>query len=717
MNGLWARAIMDDYAKYAAAGATILMLVYYCAAMGFTAVEIMLFPVGSILLWLPLGGTIFALLRSEVPDSIVRFTISAIASYSLTTLAYFAFSVLKVPIFFYLSLGAALAFGAVKLFRRRLRSGPLGFPAASSWVLPIIITGSLIVTLPYKKLFETTYDPRTNETSHTYRLATDHMMHASIAYELDRGTPNTQSPFWAGVADRAYHNFPHITTMLLARFTQQEDMLRAHIVYHYTIIESLFCVALFSLAKILTGSRIAGYIGAASLYILLIRTPPLLAEFTRFHVPLESIYFAYFTLFPHTSSGMELVEITSSQMYSGLLVLQGILLIIVCISMNVARGEACHILLGLGAMLIASTVRFRGQIFIVVMPSFLLTMLYATCWKRSANYALAAALALLVAALLFLEMRSATYLPTSSALRIGFNDLAMPDNGLQFNNWPFAYIIMRCVRSVLSNAYLFRGTWQLISMLAFTILNVVGILLTICVLIFLWSRRAWNEFRLFTVTLIVAFVFTIFEGALLAADYDSYSFGGQVPLHIRWFFLGLGPTAFWIIICRAQERVQWSREALGMVGLVIVGVLVVGRYLTLPSKALPEPSISMRIDQDHWLALEYLHDRTPPDAIIIMRDISPLSGLHGRAAYYEYIGGEVFEKLALRFSGDQNRPFILDRLWSSQSNEDFCALLAATRSDYLLSDFKNPLHVENPQCLVRVWSSPSNQVEIFRHIK
>ena len=714
MNGLWARSIMDGYAKYAAAGACILMLVYYCVAIGFSAVEIVLFSVGSILLWFPLGGMIFALLRSEVPDLIVRFTISAIASYSLTTLAYFAFSVLKVPIFFYLLLGAALAFGAVKLFRKILRSWPLGFPPASTWILPIIISGSLIVTIPYKKLFETTYDPSTNETSHTYRLAGDHMMHASIAYELDRNTPNTQSPFWAGLADRAYHNFPHITTMLLARFTQQREMLRAHIVYHYTIIECLFCLALFSLAKILTGSRIAGYIGAASIYIFLIHTPPLFARFTHFDAQLQ---FVYFTLFPHASSGMELVEITSSQMYSGLLVLQGILLSIVCISLNVARGQACHILLGLAAMLIASTIRFRGQIFIVVMPSFLLIMLYATYWKRSAHYALAAALALLVAAPLFLEMRSATYLPISSGLRIGFNDLAMPDSGLFFNNWPFAYIIVSFVRSALSNDYLFRGVWQLISMLAFTILNVVGILLTVCALIFLWSRRAWNEFRLFSVVLLLAFVFTIFEAVLLAADYDLYSLGGQVPLHIRWYFLGLGPTAIWIIICRAQEGLKWSRETWGVIGLVIGGVLFFGRYLTLPSKALPNPSFSMSIDQEHWLALEYLHDRTAPDAVIIMRDTSPLSGLYGRAAYYEYIGGDVFERLALRLGGDNNRPFILDRLWSSQSNEDFCALLAATRSDYLLSDFKNPLHVEDPQCLVRVWLSPRKQVEIFKHIR
>ena len=68
MNGLWARSITDGYAKYAAAGVCILMFVYYCDAIGFSAVEIVLFSVGSILLWLPLGGTIYALLRSGVPD-------------------------------------------------------------------------------------------------------------------------------------------------------------------------------------------------------------------------------------------------------------------------------------------------------------------------------------------------------------------------------------------------------------------------------------------------------------------------------------------------------------------------------------------------------------------------------------------------------------------------------------------------------------------------
>ena len=37
----------------------------------------------------------------------------------------------------------------------------------------------------------------------------------------------------------------------------------------------------------------------------------------------------------------------------------------------------------------------------------------------------------------------------------------------------------------------------------------------------------------------------------------------------------------------------------------------------------------MSIDQEHWLALEYLHDRTAPDAVIIMRDASPLRDFTG----------------------------------------------------------------------------------------
>ena len=117
----------------------------------------------------------------------------------------------------------------------------------------------------------------------------------------------------------------------------------------------MFCLALFSLAKILTGSRIAGHIGAASIYF----------SFTlRRYLPgLRTSMLSYnlftFTLFPHASSGMELVEITA-QMYSGLRSPRNSTKHRLYFAERVTRPGMSHPL-GLAAMLIASTIRFRGR--------------------------------------------------------------------------------------------------------------------------------------------------------------------------------------------------------------------------------------------------------------------------------------------------------------------------------------------------------------------
>jgi hypothetical protein len=700
--------------KYVAATLSFLLLAYYVRAMEFGVLELLFFIVGSIALWLPLGALFFVLLKAEIPDYTVRFTLSALASYCLTTLLYFTLSVWHVSPLFYIAQVTIVAILTINLLRKGHISRPRKDPV--DWVLVLIILGSIVSTNPYKKLFDVSFNPQTKESVHTYRLFYDHLAHASTDYELDRHTPNEQASYRAGTPDRAYHNFPHITTVLLARFSRQSDMLRAHIVYHYTIIEILFCLALFSIVFSFTSSKLAGYVGAASLYILLIRTPPLLTSFTTFNAPMPSIHWIYFTIFPHASSGMELVEVTSSQMYCGLLVLQGILLSIVYVSKNAAGGQRSYALLCLSALMIASTVRFRANIFVVVLPSFVLIMLYATYWQRSSHYIAAAGLALLVSALLLIEMRSSRYLPSSSTLRIALNDLAAPNNGLHFNNWPFAYDVIGWIRALFpNNDGLFRATQQIVSMFLFSILNIVGPLLTLCTIVFLTTRRAWGEFRLISIVFILSILGTVFCGTMLAADYDSISLGGQVPFHLRWYLLALGPVALWPLFLRAQERLMWPREYWMAAGAVLAIVFLFGRYITLPSKEAAANSANLAISEGQWLALNYLHDQTPQDSVVIMRDARSWSGIYGRAAYYENIGGEVANNLALRLNPEDNRPHIVERLWSTDSTDDFCSLLSKTGASYLLDDIISPLHVENPPCLTRIWSSPRDDMKIFKH--
>jgi hypothetical protein len=708
---------MKLYIKYFGPIVFIMLFVYYFHVMEFDFMELTEFLIGSIALWLPMGGLFFVLLKKEIVDDTIRVAVSALASYCLTTLAYFTFAALHATLLFYVGIVAISIFLAFHVYCQKPLPKVLVAPTRVQLALAIIIIGSLVATIPYKKLFDFTNNPDTKETVRTYRLFTDHLIHASVAYELDKHTPNFQAPYRAGTPDRAYHNFPHVTTMLLARFSNQKDMLRAHIIYHYTVIEIMFCLVIYSLVMALSASRVAGGIAASLLYIFVIHSPPMLVNFTRFNVAPESIHFAYFTLFPHASSGLELVEVSSSQMYSGVLALQGILLNILCISINANRGKRSYVLLCLTALMVASMVRFRVHIFIIIFPSFVLVMLFTTYWKRSMEYMGAAGLAFLMSAVLFAEMNSSIYLASSSALRIGFNGLALPNNGYHFNNWPFAYDVMSWMRSSIATEYVFSSSWQIISMLMFSILNVCGVLLTIGVLIFLASEPAWGEFRLLSVVVILSFIMTVFGATMLAADYDSASLGGQLPLHLRWYLLGLGPMALWLAISRVQRRLIWSRERWVLVGLVVGIAFLLGRYITLPSEALRAHSASVVISEDEWDALTYLHDQTPRESVVIMRDSRPLSGIYGRAAYYEDIGGEVFDKLALRLDPNDNRPNIIERLWTTDSIEEFCSLIPLTAASYLFDDIRSPLHVENPPCLKKSWASPRSEVMIWSIIK
>ena len=74
---------------------------YYCVQLNLGALELLRFIVGTLALWLPVGGWLYVLLRKEVPDRIVRLAFSAGGSYALTTLFYFAAATLNSSWLFY----------------------------------------------------------------------------------------------------------------------------------------------------------------------------------------------------------------------------------------------------------------------------------------------------------------------------------------------------------------------------------------------------------------------------------------------------------------------------------------------------------------------------------------------------------------------------------------------------------------------------------------
>src|SRR5258708_3504434 len=81
-------------ARYGNVGLALIIcisLFYFLSAMQWGVVEFMRAAAGIVALWLPLGSLCYVLLREEAPDRAVRFTLSAVAAYCLTTLAYFLF--------------------------------------------------------------------------------------------------------------------------------------------------------------------------------------------------------------------------------------------------------------------------------------------------------------------------------------------------------------------------------------------------------------------------------------------------------------------------------------------------------------------------------------------------------------------------------------------------------------------------------------------------
>ena len=683
-------------------------------------IEFIRFSLGIVVLWAPLGGLFYILLEEQVPDRIVRFTFSAIASYTLTTLAFFGLAVLQLDLLFYLGQIGLIGWGLVYVTRKKLwgqwvkPTWSTGFRQLD-WILITLIAVSLIANIPYKDFFDIKISPDTGTKTYTYQLSTDYLGHAGWAYELDRHTPNIQTPFRAGTPDRAYHHFSNVTTMLLARFTFQSDMLRAHIVYHYTIIEILICLALFSLAKTLTKSRWAGYLAVSLMYFLIISWPPLLLQFIDPQT-IHPVPAVYFTLFPHVSSGLDVVALTSSQMYSGLTVMYGILLGILLISVRVYDNSRADILLIITALMVAATMRFRVHIFLAMLPGFLLIMAYLSWQKRKAIYPLAGGLALFVSVLLYLEMRSSIYLPGTTSLYLGYNKLTEYP-AYPYNSWPFAFEIHQWLRGIISNPQILNWVWQIISMPTFVSLNIIGISLLIATGIYLSTKSARQEFILFSIVCLCSVVITTIGAIAITSDYDSYSVGGQLPHHTRWYLFPLMSVAIWLGYQYLQSRLHWPQSAWISHGVILLIFFTIGRQLTLPSNFMSMLFASnIVLSEDHRLALSYLHEHTPQDAVIISNnDTSPFifSGLAGRA---DYAGDpyDTMEEIALQLNPKDNRRERISELWVTANEEHFCARLYPTLATHLVEYTNQPLQVDEPACLQRIWQSPQKEVSIWQ---
>jgi hypothetical protein len=173
----------------------------------------------------------------------------------MTTLFYFAAATLHCNWFFY-SVEAVTAAGLIyyAIKHRLAFESLLKHFRRFDWVLAVLIAASMVASIPAQSVWRR--DPQTG--GMIYDGFSDRLYHVGLAYELSRHIPPRQATIRGGTPEPAYHHFMHLTTMLIGRYSGQPDMLRAHLIYHYAVIQILMCL-LLSIGRTLAGSRVAGY--------------------------------------------------------------------------------------------------------------------------------------------------------------------------------------------------------------------------------------------------------------------------------------------------------------------------------------------------------------------------------------------------------------------------------------------------------------------------
>ncbi|QKQ73067.1 hypothetical protein [Nostoc sp. TCL240-02] len=683
---------------------TLIAIGYYLVVTEWNVVELLRFCIGIIFLWMPLGALFYILLKRQVQEPIVRLTFSAIASYTLTTLIYFSLAVMKLELLFYIG-GIAISIALIIYSIRKKKwlniQIDLLIWQQFDWVLALLIAVSLVVNIPYQIPWK--YNPITN----TYKSTVCFDCHyfTSEAYELARHVPPLQQPSRAGTPEVAYHMFPHLTTMLLSRFTGQTDMQRVQIVYHYIIIEIGMCLALYSIVKTLTNSRVAGYLATATMYVTAIPYSPFVKN---------DIGLFYFTLFPHVSSGIEVLSIFTPQMYSGMLVAYGILLGILHISVRCYKKQPVDVVLIITTIMVISTSRFRIHVFLSMLPGFVFLAVYG--WKRTKQkaYLIAASLAIILGLLICLEMKSSYYLAGSASIKLGFNNLTNPKEWTNWiNAWPFSQNIYHLVSHLIPNSTVFKWVWQIVSMSAFVALNMIGIPLIIITSIYLSSKSVRQEFFLFTSLIVWMIVVSTLSAICLTSDYDSYSLAGQMMFPPRWYLFLLMIPGFHYIYQFFQPHLSLTRPI--QISLVVAFVVI-----SLAVQQLARPSLLMTkmysegatINASERMTFAYLHDNTPKNSVILTDKYVDdsnflLTSITGRAAYLEKTY-DVISELTLKAYPLDNREQVIKNLWATSQSEQFCQLLMATPATHVIEYSTHPLLVNNPLCIQSIWES-SNQ--------
>jgi hypothetical protein len=667
---------------------------------------------GMICLWAPLGSVVYLLLCDRCSDATTRFTISWAASYALTTAAYAAFGAVGTivpgfaPLFY---VGQALLLIGALLFaaRRKLLGRPVDWlrrlGRVDGWLV-LLIGLSVFVGDRYK-----TYATALPDGSRRIAIHGDATYLASLSCELARQTPPLEQPARAGLKERAYHMFPHLTTMLIARYSAQPDMLRALCHYTFTVVEMLLCLTFFCIGRHMTGSRFAGYFSCSLVYILAIPTAPLIHN--------GACYF-FFTWHPHATSSLEPSLLCSPQMYCSLPVVMTVLLLVLQLSIQISRRQSIGALAILTALLAAATMRFRVQTFLILFPGVMLCL--GCMWYHTRQRVFGAAILLggLFFAAQLCEMRMEVYYPDSSQLVLENNMLS---HRCPFMNaWPGAETLRGMAQQSLSEP-LYLWAWQVVGLTGFALLCIAGLPVTLASLFHFARPRSWrSDTAGFTALVAWLALGTAIGGACLCTTYDVYSVGGQSLYMVGWYLLPLLAVGLWQIAALLPRRLAGACRPYSIAAGALLLVAAMGWQQVRPPSQLHGDLLRspLILSRDEWTAMNYMRDHLPQEAVILFNanhlvgNCCIVSSLTGRRAFFEYLCMTRF----LTGGADDNnegRAARRERVWNAVGRDEFAKAMSATAATHVLEYAQSPLRSHPSEALEPFWSSPDGQIKVW----
>jgi hypothetical protein len=326
-------------------------------------------------------------------------------------------------------------------------------------------------------------------------------------------------------------------------------------------------------------------------------------------------------------------------------------------------------------------------------------------------------LAIAVTALLIAEMRLPIYTPGTSSLKFENNMIAF-DKGF-VNAWPGSQTLARQLMSILPrDSAAFEWIWQIISLTSFAALDIVGIIPMVGAFVALNDRRLWLDFSGFMFLTTALVILSLIGAACLAADYDSWSVGGQMLLHINWYLFPLSAVGIWQLLSRLFA-VANSKLFMQSASGIILLMATFGWQCVRPPSLLQTSlrRLPIFLDEDEIEAMHFVRTSLPDDTVIFsmptMDQLScAYSGIAGRRAYLEYFPSTE-RQIARGTDTEKSRQHQMAVVWAAKADDDFCQSLPHFVT-HVMEASKNPMPVQSPSCLEEQWVSSNGRLRIWK---